>query len=378
MTSFNADTNSTVTATATATAAAADANAATVNTAATAAKSLTDRRGRHLRDLRVSVTDRCNFRCEYCMPRDVFGRDHRFLPKHRLLRFEEIETVVRAFAGLGVRKVRLTGGEPLLRHDLEELVSKLARIDALDDLALTTNASLLTAARARALRRAGIRRVNISLDALDETVYRRINRIDSPLDGILRGIDYALDAGFESVKINMVVQKGVNVSEIIPLAGRFRGSGAILRFIEFMDTGNHNQWSLQQVFTAREIIDLLGAVWELQPVGANYPGEVAKRWRYADGAGEIGVIASISRPFCGGCARARLSAVGEIYTCLFASAGFDLRPALKAGADEAELAARIAAIWRQRADQYSVDRLTPGRAGGVRTSQKVEMSYIGG
>lgn len=337
---------------------------------------LRDRRGRPLRDLRVSVTDRCNFRCEYCMPRDVFDRDHRFLPKRALLRFEEIAAVVRAFAGLGVRKVRLTGGEPLLRHDLEELAAMLAGIDALDDLALTTNASLLTAARARALRQAGIGRVNISLDALDERIYRRINRIDSSIADILRGVEHALAAGFESVKINMVVQKGINDGEIVPLARRFRGSGAILRFIEFMDTGNHNQWSLNQVFTAREILGRLQAEWPVQPLDANYPGEVAKRWRYADGGGEIGVIASISKPFCGGCARARLSAVGEVFTCLFATGGFDLRPLLKAGAGEAELATRIADIWRQRSDQYSVERLrTDGRA---RTSQKVEMSYIGG
>lgn len=346
------------------------------DTDSTSPADLRDRRGRALRDLRVSVTDRCNFRCEYCMPRDAFGRDHRFLPKHRLLRFEEIETVVRAFARLGVRKVRLTGGEPLLRHNLENLVERLAGIDALDDLALTTNASLLTESRAHALRRAGVRRVNISLDALDEKIYRRINRIDAPLADILRGIEHALAAGFDAVKINMVVQKGVNDGEIVPLAGRFRGSGAILRFIEFMDTGNHNHWSLEQVFTAREIIDSIDAEWALQPLGANHPGEVAKRWRYADGQGEIGVIASISRPFCGGCARARLSAVGEVFTCLFAGAGSDLRAPLKAGAREAELATRIAAIWRARRDQYSVERLQTG--GRARTSQKVEMSYIGG
>ena len=343
------------------------------------AANLSDRRGRALRDLRVSVTDRCNFRCEYCMPRDVFGRDHRFLPKNRLLSFEEIETVVRAFVRLGVRKVRLTGGEPLLRHNLEQLVAGLAGIDALDDLALTTNASLLTESRAHALRRAGIRRVNISLDALDEQIYRNINRINSPLADILRGIGHALGAGFDSVKINMVVQKGVNVSEIIPMAGRFRGSGAILRFIEFMDTGNHNHWSLDQVFTARETIDLIDPVYPLQPLDANYPGEVAKRWRYADGGGEIGVISSISQPFCGSCARARLSAVGEVYTCLFASSGFDLRAPLKSGAGEAELAERISAIWRGRRDQYSVDRRSLRlRSGGGKISQKVEMSYIGG
>ena len=351
----------------------------TTTTASENAATLCDRHGRTLHDLRVSVTDRCNFRCEYCMPKDVFGRDHRFLPKNQLLSFEEIERLVRVFVRLGVRKVRLTGGEPLLRHDLEDLVARLVRIDKLGDLAITTNASLLTESRARALRRAGIRRVNISLDALDEKIYRTINRINSPLSDILRGIDHALAAGFAAVKINMVVQKGVNVSEIIPMARRFRGSGAILRFIEFMDTGNHNQWSLDRVFTAREIVELLDPVYPLEPLDANYRGEVAKRWRYADGGGEIGVISSISQPFCGSCARARLSAVGEVYTCLFASAGFDLRELLRAGADEEKLAARIGALWQNRRDQYSVDRLSfqPPPA-GKKASQKVEMSYIGG
>ncbi len=340
--------------------------------------SSSDRHGRTLHDLRVSVTDRCNFRCEYCMPKDVFGRDHRFLPKKQLLRYEEIETLVRVFVRLGVRKVRLTGGEPLLRHDLEKLVTRLARLENLEDLAITTNASLLTKARALSLRRAGIRRVNISLDALDPKIYRRINRINSPLEDILRGIDHALAAGFESVKINMVVQKGVNVSEMIPMAGHFRGSGAILRFIEFMDVGNHNQWSLDRVFTAREMIDRIDPVYPLEPLDANYRGEVAKRWRYADGQGEIGVISSISQPFCGNCARARLSAVGELYTCLFASAGFDLRELLRSGDGEEALAARINALWQDRRDQYSVERLSNQPRPAMRGSQKVEMSYIGG
>ena len=339
-----------------------------------------DRHGRALHDLRVSVTDRCNFRCEYCMPRDVFGRGYRFLPKDQLLGYEEIESLVRAFVRLGVRKVRLTGGEPLLRNDLEELISRLSRLENLDDLAITTNASLLSKARADSLRRAGIRRVNISLDALDEKIYRSINRINSPLEDILRGIHHALDAGFESVKINMVVQKDVNVSEIIPMASYFRGSGAILRFIEFMDAGNHNRWSLDRVFTAREIIDLIAPVHPLEPLDANYHGEVAKRWRYADGRGEIGVISSISQPFCGGCARARLSAVGELYTCLFARTGFDLRELLRTGVGEEGLAAQIGALWQNRRDQYSVERASQSRAvsGPVGGAQKVEMSYIGG
>ena len=342
-----------------------------------------DRRGRPLRDLRVSVTDRCNFRCNYCMPRDAFGRGHRFLPKRELLRFEEIETLARAFTGLGVHKIRLTGGEPLLRNDLEDLVARLAQLDELDDLALTTNASLLTRARADSLRRAGIRRVNISLDALDERVYRQINQIDSPLGDVLGGIEHALGAGFDAVKINMVVQKGVNDGEILPMARRFRGSGAILRFIEFMDVGNHNRWSLGRVCTAREILETIAAAHPLEPLEANHRGEVAKRWRYADGGGEIGVIASVSEPFCGGCARARLSAIGELYTCLFAVSGFDLRKWLRAGLGAEELRARIGALWRGRRDQYSVERLSQPRtahsgAGAAQNSQKVEMSYIGG
>ncbi len=317
------------------------------------------------------------------MPKDVFGRDHRFLPKSQLLSYEEIETLVRVFVRLGVRKVRLTGGEPLLRHDLEELIAKLSRLQPLEDLAITTNASLLTESRARSLRQAGIRRVNISLDALDEKIYRTINQINSPLADILRGIDHALGAGFDAVKINMVVQKGVNLGEIVPMARYFRGSGAILRFIEFMDVGNHNQWSLDKVFTAREIVDLIAAAYPLEPLDANYHGEVAKRWRYADGRGEIGVISSISQPFCGGCARARLSAVGELYTCLFASAGFDLRKLVRSGIDEQSLAAHIGAIWQNRRDQYSVERQRLSahgqpRPGVGKGSQKVEMSYIGG
>ncbi len=336
-----------------------------------------DQRGRALRDLRVSVTDRCNFRCGYCMPRDVFGREHRFLPKSQLLSYREIETLVRIFVSLGVRKVRLTGGEPLLRHDLEALVARLARLDNLDDLAMTTNASVLTQQRAQALRSAGIRRMNISLDAMAPKILQRINPVGAPIADILRGIDHALSAGFASVKINMVVQKGVNVDEIIPMARYFRGSGAILRFIEFMDVGNHNRWSLAQVFTAREIIAMLEAEYPLEALDANYRGEVARRWRYRDGAGEVGIISSITQPFCGACARARLSAVGELYTCLFATAGADLRKPLRTGATAAEIAAQISAIWHNRRDQYSVERWR-GAPAMPTGAQKVEMSYIGG
>ena len=357
-------------------------SAATATSAETSARVL-DRRGRPLRDLRISVTDRCNFRCNYCMPRDVFGRDHRFLPKRELLRYEEIEMLARAFIKLGVHKIRLTGGEPLLRRDLEDLIARLAQLDGLDDLALTTNASLLTPARANSLRRAGIRRINISLDALDDRVYRRINQIDSRCDvnDILRGVDNALSAGFDTVKVNMVVQKGINEQEIVPMARRFRGGGAILRFIEFMDVGNHNRWSPARVFSAREIIAAISAVYPLQPLGANYAGEVAKRWRYVDGGGEVGVIASVSQPFCADCSRARLSALGEIYTCLFAARGFDLREWLRAEPklNEEELRERIGGLWRARRDQYSVERaLRPATISPGQTSQKVEMSYIGG
>lgn len=337
-----------------------------------------DQHGRLLHDLRVSVTDRCNFRCEYCMPRDVFDRDHRFLPQSELLSYEEITMLVRVFIQLGVRKVRLTGGEPLLRHDLEQLIAKLARLEHLDDLALTTNASLLNASRAQSLRQAGINRVNISLDALDAKIYRKINRIKSRLEDILSGIEHALAAGFDSVKINMVVQKDVNVGEIVPMVRYFRGTGAILRFIEFMDVGNHNQWSLKRVFTAAEIIDLIGQTYPIEPLDANYDGEVAKRWRYVDGQGEIGVISSISQPFCDGCARARLSALGELYTCLFASNGFDLRALIRAGASEQDIAAHINSLWQARRDRYSAERLCGDPIAVGRGTQKVEMSYIGG
>ena len=349
----------------------------------------TDRRGRALHDLRVSVTDRCNFRCEYCMPKDAFGRGHQFLPKSQLLDYAEIETLVRAFIRLGVRKVRLTGGEPLLRDDLENLVARLADLNL--DLAMTTNASLLDKSRAQSLRAAVIRRINISLDALDETIYRRINRIHSPLADILRGIDHAL-AVFDSVKVNMVVQRDINDGEIIPMARHFRNSGAILRFIEFMDVGNHNRWSFAQVFSAREIIARINTVFPLVAVDANYHGEVAKRWRYRDGGGEIGVISSISQPFCGDCARARLSAVGELYTCLFARRGHDLRKLLRGGADENELVAHIGGLWQNRDDQYSVERTARMQTKKTRDKEqtqvipawhdppakKVEMSYIGG
>lgn len=334
-----------------------------------------DTLGRALQDLRVSVTDRCNFRCGYCMPQSVFGPGYRFMRRDELLDPSELMRLLEAFAALGVRKLRLTGGEPLLRPDLTELVERAAGIDEIEDIALTTNAALLTAERARDLREAGVRRVNISLDALDETVYRRINPIPTPLQQVLDGIEHALSAGFHSVKINMVVQKGLNDGEILPLARYFRGRGAVLRFIEFMDVGNHNRWDLSAVVTAREILDRIAAEYPIEPLDPNYSGEVARRWRYVDGGGEIGVISSVSQPFCRNCSRARLSANGQLFTCLFAERGRDLRPLLAEHPEPGALSGALADLWRARDDRYSELRAT---GGGKRSRQKVEMSYIGG
>ena len=338
-----------------------------------------DRLHRRLRDLRISVTDRCNFRCGYCMPKDVFGKGYRFLRNTALLRSDELERLVRILVGLGVEKIRLTGGEPLLRKELEEIIERVAAIPGVNDVALTTNASLLTPARAETLKSAGVRRINISLDALDPLIYQQINQIPVPITQILDGVDSALAAGFESVKINMVVQKGVNDADILPMAEYFRHSGAILRMIEFMDVGNHNQWHIDRVFTAQQIVDRIASRYPLSACDANYRGEVAKRWVYRDGAGEIGVIASITQPFCGDCSRARLSAIGELFTCLFAVRGFDLRRLLRQGVGDAAIENQIRSIWRQRDDQYSVLRQAGPRSGGLAgASQKVEMSYIGG
>ncbi len=314
------------------------------------------------------------------MPKDVFGKGYPFLKSRELLTYPEIETVVRAFTALGVTKIRLTGGEPLLRKDIEKLIERLVRLPEIKDIAITTNASLLTRSRARSLKQVGIRRINISMDAITPEIYQKINQISYPMQVILDGIENALTVGFKTVKVNMVVQKGINEQDIIPMVNYFRGKGVVLRFIEFMDVGNYNGWSLDQVFSARQIISLIESHYPLKTVEANYPGEVAKRWQYLDGEGEIGVISSITQPFCGGCARARLSAVGELYTCLFARSGFDLRKLLRDTPDEQRIVEEIARIWRGRQDQYSVERL---RGGGTpvrisRGPQKVEMSYIGG
>jgi GTP 3',8-cyclase len=329
-----------------------------------------DRYDRPLRDLRISVTDRCNFRCVYCMPKEVFGRDYQFLERRELLTFEEIERLVRLFAEHGVEKVRITGGEPLVRRELERLIALLARTPGLD-LTLTTNGALL-AGKAEALAAAGLRRVTVSLDSLDDQVFRAMNDVDFPLERVLAGIDAASAVGLP-VKINMVVKRGVNDGDILAMADYFRGSGHVLRFIEYMDVGHTNGWRLDDVVPAQEIVDRIDALFPLEPVEANYRGEVARRWRYVDGAGEIGVISSVTQPFCGDCSRARLSAEGKLYTCLFAVRGHDLRALLRSGASDEELADKIRLLWGRRRDRYSELR-------SERTTElpKVEMSYIGG
>ncbi|MGH3007068.1 MAG: GTP 3',8-cyclase MoaA [Gaiellaceae bacterium] len=334
-------------------------------------KPLLDTLRRPLRDLRISVTDRCNFRCVYCMPRDVFGRDYAFLPRGELLTFEEIERLARIFAARGVEKIRLTGGEPLLRRELETLVAMLARIPGLD-LTLTTNGVLLPA-KARALANAGLGRVTVSLDSLDDDVFKTMNDADVPVARVLAGIEAAHAAGLAPVKVNTVVKRGLNEESVLPLAAHFRGTGVVLRFIEFMDVGATNGWRLDDVVPAAEIVAALDAEWPLEPVDPGYRGEVARRYRYRDGAGEIGLIASVTQPFCRDCTRARISADGTLYTCLFASGGHDLRAPLRDGATDEELAATIDGIWGRRADRYSEIRSaeTPARP-------RVEMSYIGG
>ena len=333
---------------------------------------VTDTRDRPLRDLRISVTDRCDFRCVYCMPKEVFGRDFEFLRRAQLLTFEEIARLTRLFASAGVRKLRLTGGEPLLRRDLERLVEMLAAIDGIEDIALTTNGSLL-ARKARVLRDAGLRRVTVSLDSLDDEVFGSVNDVGAPVARVLEGIEAAAAAGLGPVKVNMVVKRGLNDTSVLDMARHFRGSGHILRLIEFMDVGASNGWRLDDVVPAAELVAAIGAEWPLEPVPAAYSGEVAARYRYRDGEGEIGVIASVTQPFCHACTRARLSADGRLYTCLFANVGRDLRGPLRAGADDEELEALIGRIWRRRGDRYSELR-TAETAG----TPKVEMSYIGG
>ena len=331
-----------------------------------------DRLDRPLRDLRISVTDKCNFRCTYCMPKSQFGADHAFLPRESLLDFDEIARLARLFAAHGVRKLRLTGGEPMVRPQLEKLVERLAAVDGIEDIALTTNGSLLSARRARTLADAGLSRVTVSLDGLDDASFMAINDVGFPVGKVLEGIENAADAGLP-VKINAVIQRGVNEDQVLPMAGYFRGSGHILRFIEFMDVGTTNGWRLDDVVSAREIRDRIHAVWPIEPVDPNYPGEVADRWRYRDGTGEIGLIASVTQPFCRGCTRARLSAEGALYTCLFAGVGHDLRGLLRSGADDGRVSDEIGGIWTRRADRYSEQR-----SAETVIRPKVEMSYIGG
>jgi cyclic pyranopterin phosphate synthase len=337
---------------------------------------LTDARGRRLHDLRVSVTDRCNFRCTYCMPKSVFGADYAFLPQTSLLSFEEIERLVRIFVAHGVEKVRLTGGEPLLRRNLEALVALLARVRTPAgmplDLTLTTNGSLL-ARKASSLRQAGLTRLTVSLDALDDRVFRAMNDVDFPVSDVLEGIDAAKRAGFDPVKVNMVVKRGMNDDQIVPMARHFRGSGHIVRFIEFMDVGASNGWRLDDVVPSREVIARIDAHHPLEPLDPNYAGEVAERWRYRDGAGEIGLISSVTQPFCADCSRARLSTEGRLYGCLFAAVGYDLRALLRGGVDDAHLSGAIAQLWRHRGDRYS--EIRSSQTAGLR---RIEMSYIGG
>jgi cyclic pyranopterin phosphate synthase len=320
--------------------------------------------------LRVSITDRCNFRCVYCMPKEVFGRDYQFLERTQLLSFEEIERIVRVFAALGVRTVRITGGEPLVRRNVEHLVELLHEIDGIE-IALTTNGALLPQ-KAEALARAGLDRVTVSLDSVDDATFRALNDVDFPVQKVLDGIDAAAAAGLP-VKVNAVVKRGANDGELVALAERFRGTPHVLRFIEYMDVGHTNGWCLDDVVPAAEIVGRIDAAWPLEPLEPARPDETARRWRYRDGAGEIGVIASVTEPFCGGCSRARLSAEGRLHTCLFALKGHDLRAPLREGVSDEELTDRIRAIWTRRTDRYSELRTAETAA-----LPKVEMSYIGG
>jgi len=340
---------------------------------------LADALARPLHDLRISVTDRCNFRCVYCMPKEVFDKDYPYLPHRDLLTFEEITRVASLFVAHGVEKIRLTGGEPLLRKDVERLIAMLRELRTPAgrplDLTLTTNGSLL-ARKARALKDAGLDRVTVSLDSLDDATFKRMNDVDFPVSDVLAGIDAAHAAGLGPVKVNMVVKAGWNDQEILPMARHFRGTPTILRFIEYMDVGASNGWRMDEVVPSAEVIRRIGAELPLEPIGANYPGETAQRWRYADGSGEVGVISSVTRAFCSECTRARLSTEGKLYTCLFATSGHDLRALLREGRSDAEIGTAIAHLWRARADRYSETRTLD--TAGLSVGKKVEMSYIGG
>ena len=329
-----------------------------------------DTLGRQTRDLRISVTDRCNFRCVYCMPREVFDASYTFLPHSAILTFEEIARVARIFVGLGVKKIRLTGGEPLVRKDLPKLIALLAPLGA--DLTLTTNGSTL-ARQAVELKRAGLDRVTVSLDSLDDATFRKMNDADFPVSEVLAGIDAAAAAGLAPVKINMVVKRGANEDSVVPMARHFKGSGHIVRFIEYMDVGATNGWRMDDVVPSAEVVRTIGEKMPLETAEPNYTGEVAERWRYRDGSGEIGVISSVTQAFCRTCTRARLSTEGMLYTCLFAAAGYDLRAMLRGGSSDGEISGAIARIWQARTDRYSEVRTAE-----TAKLRKIEMSYIGG
>ncbi|HEX5129553.1 MAG TPA: GTP 3',8-cyclase MoaA [Usitatibacter sp.] len=333
---------------------------------------LADSLARPLRDLRISVTDRCNFRCTYCMPRDVFGDDYEFLPQPEVLTFEEIVRLAGVFHGLGVEKVRLTGGEPLLRKGIDRLVAMLREALPEIDLTLTTNGSALKA-QARALKAAGLDRITVSLDSLDDATFRRMNDADFPVARVLEGIDAAAAAGLSPIKVNMVVKRGVNDHQVADMAARFRGTGHIVRFIEFMDVGSTNGWRMDDVIPSAEVVRRVAERFPVEPAVANYVGEVAERWRYRDGAGEIGVISSVTEAFCSTCTRARLSTDGRLYTCLFAQDGYDLRALLRGGRDDAAIVDAVRAIWHRREDRYSQIRTE-----ATAKARKVEMSFIGG
>ena len=344
---------------------------------------LRDRLDRPLRDLRISVTDRCNFRCSYCMPKEVFGRTHQFLAHDALLTFEEITRLARRFVAQGVDKIRLTGGEPLLRRHLEILVGMLSELRTPDgrelDLTLTTNGSVL-ARKAKALKDAGLRRITVSLDALDDATFRRMNDVDFPVADVLAGIDASLHAGLAPIKVNMVVKRGTNDDQIVPMARHFReqyGDSVVLRFIEYMDVGATNGWRLDEVLPSSAVVERIGRVFALRPLDASRRGETAERWEYADGNGQIGVISSVTKAFCSDCTRVRLSTEGKLFLCLFASRGHDLRALLRGGCSDEQLTSAIASIWSDRSDRYSELRAA-GVPNPTQAAPRVEMHYIGG
>jgi len=331
-----------------------------------------DSLGRSLHDLRISVTDRCNFRCVYCMPKEVFGKDFQFLPPRSLLSFEETTRLAKICISLGVEKLRITGGEPLVRREIEKLIAMLAPLDGLKDLTLTTNGALL-GRKAQALKDAGLRRITVSLDSIDDQTFRAMNDVDFPVSQVLEGIEAARAVGLSPIKVNMVVKRGLNEQSIVDMARRFLGSGMILRFIEYMDVGATNGWRLDDVVPAREIVSVIDRELPLEPLEPNYRGEVASRYRYRDGGGEIGVISSVTQPFCASCTRMRLSSEGKLYTCLFATAGHDVRALLRGGSSDEEIASFLVDIWTRRADRYS-----ELRTAATVSLPKVEMSHIGG